>query len=171
MAIMEKMKSAWLLEWFGNPHGSQYVKNYIAAVLPGRTPDETVQQIMPVLYANFVTSIQEPPCVAPMVRLGKKKHAFKVVGNGFGDFWCGSNPWVLLARKVYNLTLSEKDGFESLEWDQVIYPKIGKGESAHDVIIRTMPFPRQRRRFDAKTNTLSEVPARKKRAGRGSKAT
>src|SRR5262249_46647052 len=129
------------------------------AILPGRTSEKRVEEIILLLHANYFAVAglpNESIHMSQQMRFAAGDNPYPVSRNGVGEKACGGNPW-LVARRVFDLTVFNVDGLESMEWEQEEYPTIDPKKPAVDQFIVAMPFPRSHWRFDGKNNTMTRL--------------
>ena len=149
----------WLITW--EPSGERIAKtitNRIAAILPNRTSDKQVEKTLYLLQANYAAYSGWPDSlyISEQVRFAKRHYAYKAVWNGFEEITCGGNPF-LFARRVFNLQVSEQDGYEVLIWQENIYPNIDSTKDPIDQIKANRPFQKKWMTFSAKTNSIDRL--------------
>src|SRR5262245_42153748 len=155
------LASVWLLEWFGNPWAMKRVKCCVAGVLSGRLGGDRLSDVMSASYLKHVGTLGEAPSIGAMIRTAKGEDVYQVRTCHHGELVCGSNPLWLVGRKVRKVVLSQRDGFDVLEWDQDDCPAIDSERELLVQLENLVPpadgWPTIRRRFDAKTNQITAV--------------
>jgi hypothetical protein len=157
-----RLASAWLLEWIGNPWEMKHVKCCIAGVLSGRFKSDRLTDVMPAIYLNHIgTRASEVPSIGAMIRTAKGEDVYPVRRSPHGELVCGASPLWLVGRKVRKVALSERHGFDVLEWEQdvcpALDPKKGPIEQLENLVPPAGGWPKTRRHFDAKTNRIVTI--------------
>ena len=113
--------NAWLLTWEGTEPETIFDNdNKIVTILSGRTPSESVELIVYVLYTRCLWTAGDISYFANR-RKERENQLYKpICANLRGGFYYGSNPWIY-ARRVTDLVIekNEEEGLEHISWSEL----------------------------------------------------
>lgn len=115
--------AVWLITWEPASLNVQIAEDdRIVAILNYRWKAQNVRKIVEILHANAEGTLSQRLAYARMLNQGIPP-AYHAEFNGWeGQIICGVNP-VMYARLVDNPRILEKDGRESLIWDERPLPE------------------------------------------------
>jgi hypothetical protein len=146
----------WLVTWEAmGDRLEMTIKNKIAAILPNQTSEKEVEKILYLLDANYsaCSRLSDRIYVSEQVRFAKREYPNKALRLSWRLISCGGNPF-LLARQVFNLTVSEDEGYQVLGWEETIYPQLAPDQ---DLVEAQRPFKRKRMMYSTRTNKISAL--------------
>ena len=147
----------WLITW--ETHTNR-VRNPVAAILHNTTSEESVCDMMRLLYANFLAAAGDRLSPSEQVRFAKRQYLCKPRRAQFGRLFSDDKP-VLFARHVFAMRQSkDKEGYEMLTWEEGIYPQIAQDTRPEEIakhFNRKMRRPRKRRQMTFYARTMAIV--------------
>ena len=149
--------SPWLITWdtSGEVIGST-IPNRIAAILPNRTGEETVEKIMHLLMANYAAhpGLSDRTYVSEQLRFARGNSPHRIQRSMFGTLYLFGNPG-LKARRVHNVkVVKPSDAEEELHWDEVVHPAIDLAGDVDKQVRLATPFKRRKMKYRSESNEI-----------------